>query len=511
MTATFYITSLILKYHLIIVGLNKTSTIPEVISEARLDELSDFVKPFWNDALVKSIEAAVEDFGETTAEMLVIEYFDVASRKSGPVISREGAGRFQVEMLKDLFVVTSVKMSQGAVIFAGKYNTKTSAEFFEKLRTRYDASRMSEEVGFTVVMNDRILDLENGMEESALNQLLGRSPAVIVYPKEWTPSSTSSMTASARKTAASLTSSLAAMSSAAFAGSCLGMFDPASNFMATGIFPEDFLPLAFLPLTIQYTSMLAETIAGSLKGFNVTSVVVPSLTLFTFGSRSIFTSMPKNRNDVFDVAAVGVSVALISSLAALFFGLQITASASSDVVANYPSVSLALLNTNAIVTQFLSYQLPVAAQVTTEAAVTVGDTVLAASPAVHLHWLAIAGAVTFIANTLQLIPVETSAGTKLGLAALGRDNFAPVFVLSGLLRFLFVLSTIFRVSTSAIITTPRLLLDYFVTSLVLTEKDVRTNINNPLFFFIGCYSLLVNTFPLISTESSYTFRFLLYL
>lgn len=463
----------------VLIGLNTTTKIadvPDGITGARLDEVevADFMKPFWQDALVTSVESVLEDYGETTAEMLVVEYFDVASRKSGPVISREGAGRFQVEMLKDLFVVTAVKMSKGAVIFDGKYNTKTSAEFFEKLRSRYDASRMSEEVGFTVVMNDRILDLDSGMEESALNQLLGRSPAVIVYPKQWVPAAISSKTASARKIAGSLTSSLAAMSSAAFAGTCLGMFDPASNFMSTGIFPEDFLPLAFLPLTIQYTSMLAETVAGSLKGFNVTSVVVPSLTLFTFGSRSIFTSMPKNRNDVFDVAAVGVSVALLSSLAALFFGLQITASASSEIVERYPSVSLALLKTNAIVTQFLTYQLPLAAQVTTDTSVSVGDAVTAISPSIHLHWLAIAGAVTFIANTLQLIPVETSAGTKLGLSALGRENSAPVFVISGLIRFLFVLSTIFRVSSTAIITTPRLLLDYFVTSLVLTEKDVRT-------------------------------------
>jgi hypothetical protein len=138
----------------------------------------------------------------------------------------------------------------------------------------------------------------------------------------------------------------------------IGMFNPGGEFMTTGIVPEDFLPLAFLPLIIQYTSTIAETIIGKMKGFDVSTVIVPSFSLFNFGSRSIYTTMPKNRNDIFDAAAISVGLALLSSMIFLFIGLQITASETSEVVATYPSISLSLLNTNSFVRQLLTFEFP---------------------------------------------------------------------------------------------------------------------------------------------------------
>lgn len=457
------------------------------LTEMSFEEISDVLKSdvdvteFIEKYVKTTIDNAAEEFGETAAERFLYEYFDPASRRRGAMISRDGAGRFQGEMLKDLFVVSSVKMTQGAVIFDGKYKSKTSAEFVEKLNERYLGSRLAGEVGYIVMMNEKYPDVEGGLQQAALDSMLGRSPSVVVYPKNWNNTVTAAVTNPPKRLVKSALSSLAAVSSAAFAASCLNMFDPSSTFMMTGETPEDFLPLAFLPLTIQYASTLAETIAGNLKGFNVTSITVPALSLPTFGSRTVYTSMPKNRNDIFDTAAVGIIVGLSSSLLALFLGLQITAAASAEVAASYPSVSFALLKTNAIVTQFLSYQLPqaaiVAAETTKKVAIPggLGFTTIDTST-VHLHWLAIAGAASLIANTYQLIPVDNSAGSKMIQAAIGKEAFLAVSLVTGAVKFLFILPLLFTlnaVTATGALSNTRLLVDYFITSQFSGNEEVR--------------------------------------
>ena len=448
-------------------------TVEEVLEFLKLDDDSN-VKEMVEKYVKVATDMVSDNFADTAAERFVVEYFDVDSWRDGLVISREGAGRFQAEMLNELFVVTSVEMSHGAVIFNGRYKTKDSAEFAKKLSERYDGSRISDEVGYTVMMNERYPTLEGGMQQAALDQLLGRAPAIVVFPKTWNSTAVANAKKSPRTFIKSTLASLAAVSSAAFAAIALDMLNPESTFITTGLVPDDFLPLAFMPLTIQYTSALAETIVGNIKGFNVTSLVVPAFSLPTYGSRSIYTSMPKNRDDIFDAAAAGLIVALASSLLALYTGLQITAEASPEVVAGYPAMSLALLNTNAVVTQFLNYQLPQAAVLAREvAATTVGIT--ADPTTVHLHWLAIAGAVSFMANTLQLIPVDNSAGSKLALSVLGQEVFTIISLFTGAIKFLFVLPMLFTLN-AGVVTTPRLLFDFFVTSQIFGSEEVRLSV-----------------------------------
>lgn len=444
-------------------------SVEEVLEYLKIDEDAN-VTELVDKYMKVATDMVSENFADTAAERFVVEYFDPASWKDGLVISREGAGRFQLEMLNELFVVTSVEMSHGAVIFNGRYKTKDSTEFARKLSERYAASRMADEVGYTVMMNERYPSLEGGMQQAALDQLLGRAPAIVVFPKTWNSTAVSNAKKSPRSFIKSTLASLAAVSSAAFAAGALDMLNPESTFISTGLVPDDFLPLAFMPLTIQYTAALAESIVGNIKGFNVTTLVVPAFSLPTYGTRAIYTSMPKNRDDIFDAAAAGVIVALASSLLALYTGLQITADASPEVVAAYPAMSLALLNTNAVVTQFLNYQLPQAAMLAREvAATTVGVTANGAT--VHLHWLAIAGAVSFIANTLQLIPVDNSAGSKLALTVLGQELFTIVSLFTGAIKFLFVLPMLFTLN-AAVVTTPRLLFDFFVTSQIFGSEEV---------------------------------------
>jgi hypothetical protein len=426
---------------------------------------------------IGTLSAAVDQLDEqsTAAEMFISNYFDDTSKILGKVISKQGAGRFQAEMLRDIFVVTSVKVSRGAYIFDGKYKTKTSSEFVEKLEQRYAGSRMSEEVGYTVMMNVKYPNPEDTQQQQVMDQLQGETPAIVVFPRSWNPSTGFYGTAGLKNVIAAA----AVASCSAFAASCYGMFNSGSPFMTSGSIPDGLIPLSLLPLGIQYASTSAEAFAAKQKGFNISSSVLPSFSLFNFGSRSVCTSMPKNRNDAFDTAAIGISVALLGSLITLCLGLYITASATSEVLASYPSVSLTLLDTNAVVRQAMEFKFPAifeplaAAKVATNL-IYGGDGEGGGDAQVHLHWLAIAGGVSFIGSTLQLFPFDNSAGSRMSSAVLGRINYGIFVIIFGALKAIFIIPMLFNFAASGLVTTARLLTDYFLTSSFLLIGQVTS-------------------------------------
>jgi hypothetical protein len=470
----------------VIVGLNSTASRLEIdlsnlISPEKLSEVSKMssseLKEFFGESEISSLlqmydtlgaSESINDERGSAAEAFISNYFDGPSKSRGKVLSKGGAGRFQAEMLKDLFVVTSVKVSQGAYIFDGNYKTKTSREFVDKLEEKFRVSRMAEELNYSVMMNVRYPNSEDLPQQQALDQMLGETPSVVVFPTSWN-SSIGFYGNTALKKALS---TAALVSCGGFAANCFGMFNAGSAFMTRGEIPGDLIPLALTPLLIQYVSTSAEAAAARQRGFDLSSAVLPSFSLFNFGSRTIFTSMPKNRNDVFDTTAIGISVALTSSLIILFTGLQITATSASDVVASYPTVSLSLLDTNAIVKQLMSYVFPAVFQPLGEARAATnliygGDGAGGGDAQVHLHWLAIAGAVSFIGNTLQLFPLDSSAGSKMSMTVVGKNNFIFFGVFFGALKALFVLPMLFNMTATGVVTTARLLTDYFLTSTVL--------------------------------------------
>jgi hypothetical protein len=286
----------------------------------------------------------------------------------------------------------------------------------------------------------RYPDSDDLPQQQALDQMLGETPSVVVFPTSWN-SSIGFYGNAILKNALSTT---ALVSCGGFAANCFGMFNAGSDFMIRGEIPGDLIPLALAPLLIQFVSSSAEAAAARQRGFHLSSAVLPSFSEFNFGSRTIFTSMPKNRDDVFDTTAIGISLALTSSLIIVLIGLQITATSAADVVASNPTVSLSLLDTNAIVKQLMSYEFPTVFQPLNEARVATnliygGDSAGGGDAQVHLHWLAIAGAVPFIGSTLQLFPFDSSAGSKMSMAVVGKNNFIFIGLFFGALKALFVL------------------------------------------------------------------------
>ena len=207
-------------------------------------------------------------------------------------------------------------------------------------------------------MNEKYPNLENGMEQAAIENLLGTSPAVVIYPKSWNSVVGAVKKDSNRRFWRSVIGAAGILTSGAFAAGSFDVFNANGPLATTGLFPDEFLNMALVPLLIHYSVTTAELIAGGLKGFEVTHILIPSFTLPTFGSRSTYTTMPANRNDIFDVAVIGAVLPLVMSFLAFAYGLQLTSQAASDAVAQFPVVSLSLLKTNTILSQMLTQSFP---------------------------------------------------------------------------------------------------------------------------------------------------------
>ena len=132
------------------------------------------------ESIIKTIEESItsdENALNTSAERLINTYFDAPSRINGMAIGRQGSGRFQNECLSGIFTVQGIKNAQGAVIFDGVPVIKDRTEFAKALEEKYISSDMKNEVGYTIILNEKIPDFDDGFERAALDVLLGTAPA----------------------------------------------------------------------------------------------------------------------------------------------------------------------------------------------------------------------------------------------------------------------------------------------------------------------------------------------
>ena len=420
-------------------------------------------------AIENAMGVVVED-GEirSSAERIIKEYFDQDSRTSGAVISSPGAGQVQNRLLRGIFEVKEVNMIQGAAVFAGVLAPGTNETgFTAALEDRLDSSGLKNEIGFMTVMNEKYPSLDNGIASAAMESLLGKSPAVIAYPKSWNSTVMSVVNQDGIRLWRSLLNGAAILSSGVFAGSCLGLLGDDGILAKGGEVPDAFLALAFAPLAINTVANIMETLVANTKGIELDTIMVPTFSIFNFGGRSTYLTQPKTRSDLFDAAAAGVSSALLVSLLVTIVGLQLTADAPPADVVSYPTVSISLLQTNSFIEQLLQWKFPGILEAVTE-----GSTL-------HLHWLAIAGAVSFLGNTFQLIPIDNSAGSKMSYAVLGQESYTVLAIIFGFFKFVLIVPALFMGfggdDPVAVMTRGKILVDY-----VLSSQIAGSNSENQL-------------------------------
>ena len=420
--------------------------------EERVIEIGpDFLKNFVTVAL-----------NETTsvAESTLVEYFDDRSLLQGAAISREGAGRFQADILKDLFVVSGVKLTNGAALFNGRILPNSTQVFIQKMNEKLNATGISQEVDYIFLKNDR--SLTSSGKDGLLDALLGGTPALIIFPIEWKSKSMMKLNDGVRTLWRYLLSGVAAASSFGFAATCFNLLSITGPLAQEDPYlPDDFLYLAIAPIAIHNFASAAEIFVAKLKGITTSYISLPAFTLPSYGTRVAYHSLPKNRQDIFDLSAIGFFTSVVTSLITFLVGMQLTASASPEVLDSFPTIPLQLIKFNAIITQLLNFQFPNLFK----------SVVSNPSTVVHLHWVAIAGIISFMAQCLHLLPLDNTAGSKMTFAVLGVESYEVFSVLVGLVKFFFlgyVLISSFGTSGGMLLGT-QILADFVLSSQIVGD------------------------------------------
>lgn len=415
----------------------------------------------------------------SSAEVLLRDYFDIVSRKEGPVITRQGAGRIQQALLRGIMDVSAVKFFQGAVIYNGRMDQlRDSGVLARQIEERYQASDFRDEVDYTLVMNEAIPDLSGDIysPDNVLNAVMsmGVSPALVVYPRAWNTTLSQVLQVPLFGTLRKVLSATALSTSLLYAADRTGALLPGSAFLGTGAVPAYLLPLLVTSSLMQNAAAVTERLVAMTKNVTMSQAFVPALsgTLFNFGHRSVYLNKTRTRADLFDTALSGVLTSLTLSTAAIATGLQLTARASTEAVSGFPTVPVSLLQINTFISQVFLPKFGELYQTYNPSALPEG---LIPEPQVHLHWLTLVGITTFIAATLQLIPIGNSAGSKLLSATFGRQvaqNVSYIFAILRLVLYTAMFLNLGNVWAGPQITKARVLLDFLFFSQLLGNDHV---------------------------------------
>lgn len=406
----------------------KESEVKDTKNKSWMEMLKDQLKE--TESRLSELEDETNDVSlpKTLVDTLMRDYFDPLTRKQASVVTRVGAGLFQAEVLKGLFDTTGVTKMDGAYVFDGRQVVRSSKNFYEKFYKKFKESPFADKLDFIITTNQRFPGSNDTMTDMVYS-VMEKKTSVIIYPKNW--NSTIAPTPEQIK-GRRLVNLLNPLSSVIVAGNCYNIFDPDGPFAQTGVLPDGFQGLVILPILLQLVPVMFEMYVAFQKGVKLNFVNLPGwFSLPTFGYRAIYENRAKTRNDLFDIAASGWFLSFILSLVTSIVGLQLTAAVSPDDLATLPSIPLMLLKSNPLVMQLFEGELPA-----TAAALSVAGA--AKDSLVHLHWLAIAGLFSMIANTLQLIPSRQTAGSKMLYALKGHGEFYLFSQVIVLIRTLFL-------------------------------------------------------------------------
>jgi len=208
--------------------------------------------------------------------------------------------------------------------------------------------------------------------------------------------------------------------------SILTFYSPADIVNKLGEAPlarlDDALPVAAGILGIQLAHDLAHTLAAKAKDVKLgVPIYIPSLQVGTFGSVLRFVSFPKSRKDMFDVAMAGPLTGLALSLAAFAAGMAMTNGAPVEVSEQWPMLPVALFRSSLMLWQ-------------------VGQALFSADVVnlplvnqIHVHPLAIIGALGLLTQALQAMPIGRLDGGRATTSVFGRK--AATFLSASLVLY----------------------------------------------------------------------------
>jgi hypothetical protein len=227
-------------------------------------------------------------------------------------------------------------------------------------------------------------------------------------------------------------------------------------------------------LSVSSFSSFIETVIAKAKGIDVINTIIPSSSLLpTFGSRSLYLNMPKSRRDLFDISIVNVAVGYVTSSILMIIGIMLSSQASSAELLTYTTIPVSLFKCNNIVGLYMNYQFP--------GILSDGNSV---GDIIHMHWLAIVGTVSFIATSLQLLPVDNSNGSKITFAYFGIQEYEIFDNVVNLIKFVILIPVIITSfgdqinGSNIIVDMNKLVIDFLLISGLVNENYNQVCIYN---------------------------------
>ncbi|VEU38817.1 unnamed protein product [Pseudo-nitzschia multistriata] len=170
------------------------------------------------------------------------------------------------------------------------------------------------------------------------------------------------------------------------------------------------VPLFYCFMGLQLVHELAHRLTAMSRGVELSvPVFVPSFITGITSTVTTFKSLPRNKQDMFDVAASGPLAGIVASSIALAIGAQLTIVADP---ATLPALPLEILRQSTLGGAIIDAILP--------GSLYVPDGAPTGGIFVPLHPFALAGYVGLIVNALALLPIGTTDGGRLTMALFDR-------------------------------------------------------------------------------------------
>ncbi|GAX10336.1 hypothetical protein FisN_3Lh543 [Fistulifera solaris] len=183
-------------------------------------------------------------------------------------------------------------------------------------------------------------------------------------------------------------------------------------------------------------------------------VVLPFWPLPWMGTLRRCTNSPSSRTALANVALAGPVAGLMTSAALLWFGLQLTALAPSELSDYFPTLPVRVLQLSTAGGSLIDSVLGGAAGF---------YTTQESSTAIPLHPLAVAGYVSLLIQAVDLLPLGATNGGRLSLALLGRQGHS---VIGGLTWLILLLASLSDAQTDVLVGT------WIVNNVVQNDPEV---------------------------------------
>ena len=170
------------------------------------------------------------------------------------------------------------------------------------------------------------------------------------------------------------------------------------------------LPIAFGLAGLQAPHDLGHYIAAKMHDTKLSvPYFLPSLQIGIFGSITNFLTFPKSRKAMFDISIAGPALGFVFSLLATVYGLTLTAAASPDVLATFPALPSAFLDSSFLLHEMVDQCLHISSVATTPAVTAV-------------HPLVAVGMTGLLTNAFNFLPIGRLDGGRVAMAVGGRQS-----------------------------------------------------------------------------------------